>query len=234
MDLPYTSKVTAQQSVWWPCLRDDSHQWRTSISNRRVVGTGRPRCGKKGVSRREQEVFTALRKHLPTLVSPGIVARNASPQGSGRRQPRSWRVDRLLPGSHRSASPCEGRDFGRAVIRCTHRTQRHRHRGEQRRRVPAGPLEQVDRSVPWPTGDGHVWLPFQVAGAGQIDYPSATFRTASPPRRPAPFGSIDAGSDRPLPRRWARRPGSTAEAETRSAPGPRLEEASGLPPPVEP
>ncbi|MCF3105445.1 hypothetical protein IPZ58_28210 [Streptomyces roseoverticillatus] len=95
--LPFTGSVTESESVWWRCLRDESHQWKTSINNRHVAGTGCPRCGKKGVSRREQEVFTSLQKHLPALVSPGTVARHASP-GPGRRRLRSWRVDMLLPG----------------------------------------------------------------------------------------------------------------------------------------
>lgn len=89
--------MTASQSVWWRCLRDESHQWRTSFNNRHVAGTGCPRCGKKGVSRREQEIFTALRERLPDLVSPGSVLRHKAPQ-DGRRL-RSWRVDMLLPGT---------------------------------------------------------------------------------------------------------------------------------------
>lgn len=96
--LPFIGSVTESESVWWRCLRDENHQWRTSIYNRHAVGTGCPRCGKKGVSRREQEVFTALQQHLPDLVSPGTVARHASP-GPGRRRLRSWRVDMLLRGS---------------------------------------------------------------------------------------------------------------------------------------
>ncbi|MFE9121456.1 zinc-ribbon domain-containing protein [Streptomyces sp. NPDC007172] len=96
-DLPLTASVTDPQSVWWRCLRDESHQWRTSFNNRHVAGTGCPRCGKKGVSRREQEIFTALREHLPALASPGSVPRCEPPQ-AGRRL-RSWRVDMLLPGA---------------------------------------------------------------------------------------------------------------------------------------
>ncbi|MEU9623895.1 zinc-ribbon domain-containing protein [Streptomyces sp. NPDC048155] len=96
-DLPFTAPVTASQSVWWCCLRDESHQWRTSFYNRHVAGTGCPRCGKKGVSRREQEIFTALRERLPDLLSPGSVPRHERPQ-AGRRL-RSWRVDMLLPGT---------------------------------------------------------------------------------------------------------------------------------------
>ncbi|WP_447034583.1 zinc-ribbon domain-containing protein [Streptomyces sp. DSM 118878] len=96
-ELPFTARVTASQSVWWRCLRDESHQWRTSFNNRHVVGTGCPRCGKKGVSRREQEIYTALRERLPDLVSPGSVPRHEPPQ-AGRRL-RSWRVDLLLPGT---------------------------------------------------------------------------------------------------------------------------------------
>ncbi|MGW0564440.1 zinc-ribbon domain-containing protein [Streptomyces sp. NPDC003016] len=97
VDLPFTARVTASQSVWWRCLRDESHQWRTSFNNRHVAGTGCPRCGKKGVSRREQEIFTALRERLPDLVSPGSALRHKAPQ-DGRRL-RSWRVDMLLPGT---------------------------------------------------------------------------------------------------------------------------------------
>ncbi|WP_165939010.1 zinc-ribbon domain-containing protein [Streptomyces sp. BK205] len=92
-----TGRLTDVESVWWRCLRDDSHRWKTSINNRHVAGTGCPRCGKKGVSRREQEIFTALRRRLPALVSPGTAVRRTAPEGSRRRQ-RSWRVDMLLPG----------------------------------------------------------------------------------------------------------------------------------------
>ncbi|MEV5239569.1 zinc-ribbon domain-containing protein [Streptomyces cinnamoneus] len=100
--LLFTGSVTASESVWWRCFRDESHQWKTSIDNRHVVGTGCPRCVNKGVSRREQEVFTSLRKYLPALVSPGTVARHASPgpgPGPGPGRLRSWRVDMLLPGN---------------------------------------------------------------------------------------------------------------------------------------
>ncbi|MET7686113.1 zinc-ribbon domain-containing protein [Streptomyces sp. NPDC005423] len=92
-----TGPLTAVESVWWRCLRNDSHRWKTSVNNRHVAGTGCPRCGKKGVSRREQEIFTALRRRLPALVSPGTAIRHTAPEGSRRRQ-RSWRVDMLLPG----------------------------------------------------------------------------------------------------------------------------------------
>lgn len=93
-----TGPLTAVESLWWRCLRDDSHRWKTSVHNRHFAGTGCPRCGKKGVSRREQEIFTALRRRLPALVSPGTAIRHAAPGGSRRRQ-RSWRVDMLLPGA---------------------------------------------------------------------------------------------------------------------------------------
>ncbi|MEV5950364.1 zinc-ribbon domain-containing protein [Streptomyces sp. NPDC051993] len=96
--LPFTGSVTSPQSVWWRCSRDESHQWRTSIRNRHIAGTGCPRCGKKGVSRREQEVFTALQALLPALASPGTAARHTSQRPDGRRL-RSWRVDMLLPGT---------------------------------------------------------------------------------------------------------------------------------------
>lgn len=92
-----TGPLTAVDSVWWRCLRDDSHRWKTSVNNRHVAGTGCPQCGKKGVSRREQEIFTALHRRLPALVSPGTAIRHTAPEGSRRRQ-RSWRVDMLLPG----------------------------------------------------------------------------------------------------------------------------------------
>ncbi|POX38791.1 zinc-ribbon domain-containing protein, partial [Streptomyces sp. Ru72] len=97
--LPLTGSVVAVQSVWWRCLRDDSHRWKTSVYNRHVQGTGCPRCGKRGVSRREQEIFTALQTRLPGLQSPGSVARHASSTVEGKRRLRSWRVDMLLPGS---------------------------------------------------------------------------------------------------------------------------------------
>ncbi|WP_329353797.1 zinc-ribbon domain-containing protein [Streptomyces anulatus] len=105
-DLPLTASVTDAQSVWWRCLRDESHQWRTSFNNRHVAGTGCPRCGKKGVSRREQEIFTALRERLPALVSPGSVSRHEPPQGC--RRLRSWRVDMLLPAAQPVAVEYDG------------------------------------------------------------------------------------------------------------------------------
>lgn len=96
-DLPFTTSVTAPHSVRWRCLRDESHHWKTSFNNRHVAGTGCPRCGKKGVSHREQDIFTALRERLPALASPGSVPRHEPPK-DGRRL-RSWRVDMLLPGT---------------------------------------------------------------------------------------------------------------------------------------
>lgn len=96
-DLPFTGLVTAPLSVWWRCFRDDDHRWKTSFVNRHRVGTGCPRCGKRGVSRREEEIFSSLREYFPALVSPGSVARSAPPAAGGRRL-RSWRVDMLLPG----------------------------------------------------------------------------------------------------------------------------------------
>ncbi|MEU3906224.1 zinc-ribbon domain-containing protein [Streptomyces goshikiensis] len=97
-NLPYTAKLSSSTSVWWRCARDENHQWTTSIANRHVVGTGCPRCGKRGVSRREQEIFTALRALLPQLSSPATIPRHDS-AGAGRRRLRSWRVDMLLPGT---------------------------------------------------------------------------------------------------------------------------------------
>ncbi|MEV5224106.1 zinc-ribbon domain-containing protein [Streptomyces syringium] len=94
--LPYEDTLTGTRSVWWRCMRDESHRWRTSVNNRHRAGTGCPRCNKKGVSRREHAVFTALRTLHPDLISPGSVPRNALP--SGPRRQRSWRVDMLLPG----------------------------------------------------------------------------------------------------------------------------------------
>ncbi|MEU2391828.1 zinc-ribbon domain-containing protein [Streptomyces sp. NPDC007369] len=96
-DLPYTGTLTSTISVWWCCSRDERHRWRTSINNRHVVGTGCPRCAKRGVSRREQEIFTALRQSLPDLISPGVVPRAAA--APGQRQQRAWRVDMYLPGA---------------------------------------------------------------------------------------------------------------------------------------
>ncbi|MFE2159876.1 zinc-ribbon domain-containing protein [Streptomyces lydicus] len=98
VDPAFEVSVRSVQSVWWRCLRDDSHRWRTSMNNRHVRGTGCPRCGKRGVSRREQEVFEALRKRLPGLASPGTAARHVT-SGRAVRRLRSWRVDMLLSGS---------------------------------------------------------------------------------------------------------------------------------------
>ncbi|MFD0440562.1 zinc-ribbon domain-containing protein [Streptomyces chartreusis] len=111
-----TSSLTAVQSVWWRCVRDDSHRWRTSINNRHSAGTGCPRCGKKGVSRREQEIYTALRRCLPALISPGAAARHASAEGSRRRQ-RSWRIDMLLPGPSPVAVEYDGAYWHRNSVR---------------------------------------------------------------------------------------------------------------------
>jgi len=111
-----TSPLTAVQSVWWRCVRDDSHRWRTSINNRHIAGTGCPRCGKRGVSRREQEIFTALRRRLPALISPGAAARHASAEGSRRRQ-RSWRIDMLLPGPLPVAVEYDGAYWHRNSVR---------------------------------------------------------------------------------------------------------------------
>ncbi|MDX3540445.1 zinc-ribbon domain-containing protein [Streptomyces sp. MB09-01] len=96
-DLPYKGTLTSTLSVWWCCSRDERHRWRTSISNRHAVGTGCPRCAKRGVSRREQDIFTALKDTLPDLTSPGVVPRTAA--GEGTRQQRAWRVDMYLPGA---------------------------------------------------------------------------------------------------------------------------------------
>ncbi|WP_414719122.1 zinc-ribbon domain-containing protein [Streptomyces sp.] len=49
-ELPYTETTKSPRSVWWCCLREDEHRWRTSFHNRHVIGTKYPRCGKKGVS----------------------------------------------------------------------------------------------------------------------------------------------------------------------------------------
>ncbi len=97
-DLPYTETTKSPRSVWWRCLRDDGHRWRTSFYNRHVIGTKCPRCGKKGVSRREEAVFKALQQLLPELVSPASVPRT-SVSGDQRRRHRAWRVDMLLPGT---------------------------------------------------------------------------------------------------------------------------------------
>ncbi|MEU7474234.1 hypothetical protein AB0A94_38125 [Streptomyces sp. NPDC044984] len=59
------------------------------------------------MSRREQEVFEALHRRLPDLVSPGTAARHAAPDGAARRL-RSWRVDMLLPGSRPVAVEYDG------------------------------------------------------------------------------------------------------------------------------
>ncbi|MEU4358702.1 zinc-ribbon domain-containing protein [Streptomyces virginiae] len=96
-DLPYRGTLTSTLSVWWRCPRDERHRWRTSISNRHAVGTGCPRCAKRGVSRREQDIFTALKDTLPDLTSPGVVPRTTA--GEGSRQQRAWRVDMYLPGA---------------------------------------------------------------------------------------------------------------------------------------
>jgi hypothetical protein len=95
--IPLWASVANNDSVWWRCARNDTHQWRTSIRNRHDAGTGCPRCGKRGVSQREQKIFKALKQHLPGLVSPASVprARNTG----GQRRLRSWRVDMLLPGT---------------------------------------------------------------------------------------------------------------------------------------
>ncbi|MGW7064942.1 zinc-ribbon domain-containing protein [Streptomyces sp. NPDC054904] len=97
VDLPYSGTLTSNVSVWWICARDEEHRWRTSLYNRHVVGTGCPRCAKRGVSRREQEIFTALRESLPDLTSPGSVPRAAALPGQ--RRQRAWRVDMYLPGA---------------------------------------------------------------------------------------------------------------------------------------
>ncbi|MFJ8637378.1 zinc-ribbon domain-containing protein [Streptomyces sp. NPDC093568] len=110
-----TGPLTAVQSVWWRCLRDDSHRWKTSINNRHVAGTGCPRCGKRGVSRREQEIFTALRQRLPALISPGTAIRQTSPERSRRRQ-RAWRVDMLLPGPSPVAVEYDGAYWHRNAV----------------------------------------------------------------------------------------------------------------------
>ncbi|MFE8940948.1 zinc-ribbon domain-containing protein [Streptomyces sp. NPDC007872] len=115
VNLPFTTRVTASQSVWWRCLRDESHQWRTSFNNRHTVGTGCPRCGRKGVSRREQEIFTALRERLPDLISPGSVPRHEPPR-AGRRL-RSWRVDMLLPGTAPVAVEYDGAYWHKDTVR---------------------------------------------------------------------------------------------------------------------
>ncbi|MEV5240181.1 zinc-ribbon domain-containing protein [Streptomyces cinnamoneus] len=97
-ELPYTETTKSPRSVWWRCLREDEHRWRTSFYNRHVIGTKCPRCGKKGVSRREQAVFKALQRLLPELMSPGSVPRASVPRDQRRRH-RAWRVDMLLPGA---------------------------------------------------------------------------------------------------------------------------------------
>ncbi|MFF3787177.1 zinc-ribbon domain-containing protein [Streptomyces sp. NPDC001933] len=94
---PFEEKVTSTTSVWWRCIRDENHQWRTSVHNRHAIGTGCPRCAKRGVSRREQDVFTALRERCPELESPASVPRVRT--DSGTRRMRAWRVDMLLPGT---------------------------------------------------------------------------------------------------------------------------------------
>nr|MDT0519809.1 zinc-ribbon domain-containing protein [Streptomyces sp. DSM 41633] len=96
-DLPYWGALTSTLSVWWRCMRDERHRWRTSISNRHGVGTGCPRCAKRGVSRREQDIFTSLKEMLPDLTSPGVVPRTAAAEGT--RRQRAWRVDMYLPGA---------------------------------------------------------------------------------------------------------------------------------------
>ncbi|MFF2013851.1 zinc-ribbon domain-containing protein [Streptomyces sp. NPDC058195] len=95
--LPFEEKVTSTLSVWWRCGRDEDHRWRTSVNNRHAVGTGCPRCAKKGVSRREQEIFVALRERYASLESPASVPRCRN--SSGGRRIRAWRVDMLLPGT---------------------------------------------------------------------------------------------------------------------------------------
>ncbi|MFE7272549.1 zinc-ribbon domain-containing protein [Streptomyces sp. NPDC057623] len=110
-----TGPLTTVQSVWWRCARDDSHRWKTSVNNRHVAGTGCPRCGKRGISRREQEIFTALRRRLPALISPGTAIRHASPEGSRRRH-RSWRVDMLLPGPTPVAVEYDGAYWHRDAV----------------------------------------------------------------------------------------------------------------------
>ncbi|MGW0189394.1 zinc-ribbon domain-containing protein [Streptomyces sp. NPDC003362] len=107
--------VRSVQSVWWQCLRDERHRWKTSVHNRYVRGTGCPRSGKKGVSRREQEVFEALRQHLPDLVSPGTAARHAT-SGRAARRLRSWKVDMLLPGSRPVAVEYDGAYWHRDAL----------------------------------------------------------------------------------------------------------------------
>ncbi|WP_327740520.1 zinc-ribbon domain-containing protein (plasmid) [Streptomyces nojiriensis] len=96
-DLPYRGTLASTVSVWWSCSRDEEHRWRTSFYNRHVVGTGCPRCAKRGVSRRELEIFTALRQSLPDLTSPATVPRAAA--APRQRQQRAWRVDMYLPGA---------------------------------------------------------------------------------------------------------------------------------------
>lgn len=95
--LPFEGTLRSTLSVWWRCHRDEDHRWRTSINNRARVGTGCPRCAKKGCSRREQDIFVALRERLPGVQSPASVPRSTRSEG-GRRQ-RAWRVDMYLPGT---------------------------------------------------------------------------------------------------------------------------------------
>ncbi|MGC4989909.1 zinc-ribbon domain-containing protein [Nocardia salmonicida] len=91
LDMHMTACLNSGRSVWWRCASDNNHRWRTSVRNRHVLGTGCPRCGKRGVSRRENELFTALRATLPNLSSSAAVARARTTPG--RRRARSWRVD---------------------------------------------------------------------------------------------------------------------------------------------
>ncbi|WP_280478877.1 zinc-ribbon domain-containing protein [Nocardia asiatica] len=95
-ELLLDADVKNHLSVWWRCVRDGNHQWRTSIRNRHFAGTGCPWCGKKGVSRREREVFEALQRRLPDLLCSASVPR--ARQAAGQRRLRSWRVDMLLKG----------------------------------------------------------------------------------------------------------------------------------------
>ncbi|WP_159080794.1 zinc-ribbon domain-containing protein [Nocardia suismassiliense] len=95
-DLMEYADVGDRHSVWWRCVRTDGHRWRTSIHNRHVAGTGCPRCGKRGVSRREQEIFLALQQRLPALLAAPSIDR--IPGAPGKRRQRPWRVDMLLPG----------------------------------------------------------------------------------------------------------------------------------------
>ncbi|MFI7530369.1 zinc-ribbon domain-containing protein [Nocardia salmonicida] len=94
LDMHMTACLNSGRGVWWRCASDNNHRWRTSVRNRHVFGTGCPRCGKRGVSRRENELFTALRTTLPNLSSSAAVARARTTPG--RRRARSWRVDMVL------------------------------------------------------------------------------------------------------------------------------------------